>query len=94
MDIEYRDVDMDLLPSLTSSFILDHMMEREPNPAEGLTGTSFHAGISLPLLPSVLLAPFICVLCIRFTDLKWLVGHCEPHIIFASRSYHLILISS
>lgn len=73
-------------------FTYVHMTKARPwwkgpkNPAEGLTCTSFHARISIPLVPSVFLAPFVCVLCIRFTDLKWLVGHCEPRIIFTSQS--------
>lgn len=71
MDTEYRDVYMDLiLFHLILPMTEARLCWRGPkNPTEGLTCTSFHERISLPLLPSVFLAPFIRVLR-RFTDLE------------------------
>lgn len=60
---------MDLIPSLILYLTEARQGLRGPkNPTEGLTSVSFQARITLPLVPSVFLAPFTCVLCIRFTD--------------------------
>lgn len=81
---EYRNVYVDLMPSLLSPHMtrVRHQLREPKNPTPGLNSASFHTRIILPLLPLVFLAPFICVPCVRFTDFKWLVVFCEPHIIF------------